>query len=144
MRSIPRPEWSTFAIGGMRPSKAASASSSASFVVALSMSITVIAPVTCGGEVTPRPSREMRTMLPGLAGLAHVLVAVIRAATRILFSLGGSRDYPEADSPEERVQIVRDVLVKAVKFATPLFGQHTISAEWREQSRSEGRVDFLK
>jgi hypothetical protein len=42
-----------------------------------------------------------------------------------------SRDF-ETDGPEERIQIIADVLIEAVEGATFFFRQYMIAAEWRQ------------
>jgi hypothetical protein len=45
--------------------------------------------------------------------------------------LGRSSSDLEADRAEERIQVVADALIQAVKLRTLLFDEHAVSGEWR-------------
>jgi len=48
----------------------------------------------------------------------------------------------ETDSPQERIQIITDVLVEEVESTAFFFRQYTIAAKGRQQPCGEGRKIF--
>src|SRR6266540_145805 len=82
--------------------------------------------------------------IPATIPASEPLVAVIGAPTRILFSLRRSRGSFETHRVQERIQVVTDALIKAVKLTPFLFGQDAVAAKWRQQARREGRIDLLE